>query len=669
MPDDRFDALLRLLEQHEGITDELAFFTADTHAPLPLDVIEARSETLAGRLSAARSHGYRAGVDVISTIGHHAENVPNSLSGDYTFMTDMEGNVCLGTLCPNDELARAYVRDLYEIVVATGPDFIWIDDDIRLFDHIPILYGCFCDNCLSIFRQESGLTHTRESLRQGFNRESVGAALELRKAWLQHNRNTFVRLLELIEATAHGMRPDLTLGLCAGDRFFEGYDLDNWAEILSGRDKGHVMWRPGAVWFNDDNIAQLVAKAHCIGRQVSVLSDSVVSIQSEIENFPYQCLRKGTYVTGLEAASHMAAGCTGAAFNVLPIESEPLDEFEPLLDGLRNMRPFYDLLAQHLGRTRPVGIYAAWGKDAAAASHPTGGDWPGDYRQTPPGDGAAELLELGLPVAYSPEHSRVTVLSEDYPLVMDEQDIAETLSSGVYMDAQALAALNRMGYGELTGFDVERLVEEDGIEVFVDHPLNAGYAGRRRNGRQTFWRCTAGALRPTHNGSQALARMVDYTGAEISPCCLGVFENKLGGRVCVAGYCPRTFLLGLPKTSQLKSLMRWLSRDALPAYVDSYHKANLWVRETPGGGVAAVLLNRGFDPAENLTLALRADAGEIRVYGMDCTDTTTSRSGTDGHHALFVLPSIEPLGMRLITAARGAGIRDLVDGSARRRRR
>ena len=45
-------------------------------------------EVLARRMTAARALGYRAGINILSTMGHHNENLPHSLSGDYTRVTD-----------------------------------------------------------------------------------------------------------------------------------------------------------------------------------------------------------------------------------------------------------------------------------------------------------------------------------------------------------------------------------------------------------------------------------------------------------------------------------------------------------------------------------------------------------------------------------------------------
>ncbi len=44
LPENRFGELLELLEKYRGVTDEITFFTADTHAPLPLSVVKERSD-------------------------------------------------------------------------------------------------------------------------------------------------------------------------------------------------------------------------------------------------------------------------------------------------------------------------------------------------------------------------------------------------------------------------------------------------------------------------------------------------------------------------------------------------------------------------------------------------------------------------------------------------
>ena len=649
MPEQRFQELLDLFERYSGVTDEITFFTSETHPPLPLEVVETRAAVLAKRMEDVRQLGYKTGINILATFGHHNEDLPHSLSEDYTRMTDMDGNVCRGSFCPNDDRMREYIKQLYEIVASANPDYIWIDDDVRLFGHMPIIATCFCDNCLDIFADECGVSYTRESLKTAFNEGAVEEKLEMRRAWLQHNRNTIARLFELIEKTVHNLKPGMPLGFMTGDRFFEGYDFDKWARILSGPGNAEVMWRPGGGFYSDECPKGLISKSHDVGRQVAMLPGNVVSIQSEIENFPYQRLKKAAYTTALEAASHIASGCTGAAFNVLSMYDEPLDEYEPLVAKLRTTRPFLDLLVRELGRAKPQGLYTGWNKNTFVTNNIATGDWfHGDSCGTAATSNAYEILEIGIPAAYSPACAQVTALSRDTVMAMTDDEITKILSSGGYMDAAALARLNELGYAELTGFEVERFVDEDCIEQLTDDALNSSFARRERNGRQLFWKSSAGMLKPLSASTRILARAVDYSGSEIAPCCMGVFENRLGGRICVAGYYPWMFLQNLSKSSQIKSVLRWLSRDGLLAYVSSFHKINIWVRETDKDKMALTVTNAYLDTAEDVSLMLRTDKEGITVFDMTCAETKVQASDTDGVYRQFILPSIEPWQMQLI---------------------
>lgn len=638
MPENRYRDLLALFEKYKGVTDEITFFTSATHPPLPLEEIKRRCEILARRIPQARALGYRSGINVLSTMGHHNENLPNSLSGEYTRVTDIDGNVSLGSFCPNDPRFQDYVCELYRLVAAANPDYIWVDDDVRLAGHMPVGLTCFCDRCLAIFEQESGTKQTRATLKAGLFEGPAEPRLTLRKAWLAHNRATIERLLVLIERTVHGQRPGLPLGFMSGERFYEGYDFDGWARALAGPANSPVSWRPGGGFYEDSSTGGLVGKSHEIGRQVSLLPPEVVSIQSEIENFPYHRLKKAAHITVLEAASHMAAGCTGAAFNVLSGNDEPLDEFEPLVAAICDARPLFDVAAKHLGRTRPVGLFAAWNKDSWAADLGMLGQAPA-------------VWEIGLPAAYGPDGAAVTLLFTQSVATMSDDEIRKALSGAVYMDAETLDALNRRGFGELTGVTVEKALYEDCIEELTDHPLNAPFAGRQRDCRQSFYHVPGHVLKRTDAKAQTLARLVDYGGREKSATSMAVFENHLAGRIAVCGYYPWSFLHNLSKSAQMKSVMRWLSRDRLPAYVASFHKVNLWARQPSDVGLAVAMTNSSFDPAVEPVLVLLTRSEQVRVFDMRGRETVVPAGRADGPYRHFTLPTIEPWSMRVVVVA------------------
>ncbi len=641
----RFNELMGLFENNKGVTDEITFFTSGTHAPIPLDEFEARAKILKDRVEKARGLGYKAGINILTSIGHHEEDLGNSLKGSYAPMTNIDGETCCGSFCPNDENVKKYVEKIYQLTVGANPDYIWIDDDVRL-GHMPIGYGCFCDHCLEIFEKETGKKYTRETLKKAFDEGDTIEKLAIRKAWLQHNRNTFARLFELIEKTVHAASPKMPLGFMTGDRFIEGYDFDNWAKILAGPDNTPVMWRPGGGYYNDENNTGLAGKSHDIGRQVSVLPTEVLSIESEIENFPYQRLKKAENIVVLEACSHIAAGCTGAAFNVLSMYDEPLDEYGPLVERLKDSRPFFDLLASTLGRSPITGIQSFWNKDSYATGNLDKGNW------TSSGNPVVkhEFSDIGLPICYSNNGAVVTILGKDNIYATSEEKIKELLAGAVYIDAETLKELNQMGFGGLTGFKVVGSSKIDRIEKFTGNPLNGEFAGRERDNRQSFWKCTAYELEKTNDKAQVLSGLIDYTGEQVAPATMGIFENKLGGRICVAGYYPWTFMENLSKSSQAKAVFRWLSKDKLPAYVGSFHKINLWAREPSNGKIALAFTNCSFDPAKNLVLKLKTGNKTIKVYDMDCNETVINSSGPDGPYQTFVIPHVDPWQMRLVVS-------------------
>jgi hypothetical protein len=130
---------------------------------------------------------------------------------------------------------------------------------------------------------------------------------------------------------------------------------------------------------------------------------------------------------------------------------------------------------------------------------------------------------------------------------------------------------------------------------------------------------------------------------------MGIFENKLGGRVCVAGYYPWDQLQNLSKSTQIKSVMQWLSRDSLAAHIASFHRINLWVRETTPGRFAIVLLNAYGDSAEAIEIVVRTQRPTLTFHDNHGTQSTVSASATLSGQTQFTLPAIEPWGIALLS--------------------
>lgn len=651
LAENRFAAMLAFFRKQRGTTDELAFFTAGTHPPLPRAEVERRAERLARLLPRVRAEGMAAGINLLATMGHHEENLEHSLDEPWQRVVDPSGQVSRGSYCPAGDEFRGYVAGVYAVLTDAAPDFLWIDDDVRLAGHLPIGFTCFCPGCVRRFSERVGRAFDRATLVASFSTGSLEERLGWRRRWLEHNRGVLDDLFRLIEATVHGLRPELPLGFMTGDRFYEGYDFARWARTLAGPGGTSVRWRPGGGFYSDESLVGLVAKAHDVGRQVAQLPPQVAVIQSEIENFPYDLLRKSVEATVVEAATHMAAGTTGTAFNVLSQRPDPLEEYEPMLRRIREVKPFYQRLRDELGRATLCGMWPAWNRDVFAANQ-VDGSWPAGGS-----DAVGALMrsyvlgELGIPLCYAAEGAVAAVLAGPGLLALSAEELRRLFAGGVLMDVAAWRALERLGLAGWTGVRPGAGVDRDALEVLADHPLNGRFKGWSRDGRQSFWREAAYPLEALGGDRvERLATLSDYGGRDLGAS-MTAFANELGGRVVVMGYYPWSQMHHWAKSSQMKAVCAWLSQDRLPVVLESFSRVHVWARRPAPGRLACVLLNASLDPAREPSLRLAGDFQKVRWHGMDGKSRALRPVPVPGGGACRVkAPTLAPWSVSLIVA-------------------
>jgi len=642
--------LLTTLSAYRDTIEEVAFFTSATHPPLPLRTIRELAADAAHILPEFRAVGLSAGINHLSTIGHHNENLAYSLHEPWTKLTNIHGVVEEGNYCPNDPDVRQYVHDSYVALAQAKPDFIWVDDDVRLQGHGKVDQACFCDRCLAIFSAESGHSWTREKLREEFGGGTPAERLAMRKLWLSHNRRTMRELLAHIRAAVDSVDPGLPIGLMTGENFYSGFAYDEWAQALAGAQGTQVMWRPGGGFYTDDWTGGLLGKAHSVGRQVAALPAAVVDIQSEIENFPYQRLKKAASSLALEVAAYIGAGCTGAALNCVGfVDANAAQEYLPYFDAVRECHAFLDRAVAAFGRSPNAGIWQALDRDEYATVR-VDDDW-----STAPGwhgpNSLTEWAEIGLPLAYGREGASMAVLSGDSCLAFSRDELCDLLAGGVLLDGPALQRLAALGLAEDIGFEVIGVREDDTIEQLTNDPLNGPLASSQRDCRQSFkwWSQPAYLLRPLSSAARVLAEGVDYAGTSYGAVG-GVYENARGGRVAVCGYFPWSYLQTRAKTIQMKTLCRWLSRESLPALVDSYHKIALWSRRDAAGRPALLLANVSLDPATQVRILVR-NAGPLTLTRMDGREESLPPLGADGPYTVFDLPYLNAWQAALLTSS------------------
>ena len=610
MDEARLDALCALLEKRDVGVGQVSLFTAGVHTPLPLDEIERRSSLMRERMAYLRARGFSAGINILATIGHHNEDLDNCFDGPYARMTNIEGQTVHGSFCLNDDgYIRDYVAPVYRMLAEAEPDYIWIDDDIR-YGHMPIGNGCYCDHCIALLNTELGLSLSREALRERLN----GGDIPLRRAWLRQKSQAIERLFAVIGRTVRAVDERIQLGFMTGERYAEGYDFAAWARALSDGGKYQIMWRPGGGAYTDYSFDAIVEKSEQIGRQTAYLPDYVTQIQSEIENFPYQLIKKTPVSTAAEVVLHMFNGCSGAALNILPSETgEPLSLIEPHLEAISRVNPFTALIHDKLKGLKPEGIHTGWRIDSMACAH--GGEWAQSYGGAL-ADYAREIFDFGLPQAYDRDKACVTMLTAHSIDVMTDDELKKILSGGVYMDVHALDDLNARGFGAFTGFRKGQSFPVDAREMYTDISINSGFVGGLRNGRQAFHPDDSYGLIPSDKRAVSASQLVDYHMNTLADCAMGLYENALGGRVAVGGYYPFSWVSDTFKTKQLRRLFLWLSRETLPAYVETYGRLRLYAFRR-GETRLIALFNPTNQPLDDIIVGVNAGLTAGTYYTQD----------------------------------------------------
>lgn len=647
---ERLAEVLALVEEFRETVTEVAFFTGFTHPPLPLTVIEQRAETLVAVMPRFRALGVSAGINHLSTIGHLDENLANSLREPWLHLVDISGAVSKSCYCPSDPDVQAYHRRSYAALALAKPDFIWVDDDVRLESHPPsIQLACFCPRCLARFSEETGHAWTREALAAAFSGGACEERLALRRQWLAHNRGVIRDLLALAREAVDTVDPTIPLGLMTGECAYSGMDYPAWAAAMAGEQAIAVKWRPGGGFYTDDRPHDALGKAHSVGRQIGLLPESITDVQYEHENFPYQRLKKSVRLFNAEIAAAIGAGCTGVALNILSAVPTPLiEEFHPLFAAVEARKAFFDDAVTIFGRSACEGVWTACTRDHFAVMQ-ADGDWG---RGPMWGGGlwcANELAEIGLPPAYSPEGARVAVVSGDLALDFDRAAWLKLLAGGVLLDVPALTRLHELGLGEYAGFAPAGEQMPDTIEQFTADPLNGRFGGWQRDCRPSFYQEMTYFLRPTAPEAHILARCVDFTPIDLG-IVAGAYENALGGRVAVQGYYPWRSLGTLAKASQMKALLRWLSHDTLPAYVDSFVKVALWCRRDPEGCPALLVLNASMDDLEEVRLCIRDVGDHLWSPEGNGVSQGVARVGTDGVYGIYAISEMKAWEPVVLTA-------------------
>ena len=638
LTDGPFEELLALLRRHRPAVDEISLFTGYWHHLFEdPQQFAALAETLARRVEQLHAEGIAGvGINMLCTLGHLDEAWDFLPPLPFDAMVGHDGSVSRSCACPTSGEFRRYITAKYRRIAEAGPDFIWVDDDIRMHHH-GVAFGCFCERCIEAFsrRQGPGAPADRPSLVSRLNSPDAGP---LRRAWVLHNADVLDELLADLAAAIHDVDGGIDVGLMTtGPSWttYSGQALARWMATLGGR-----RVRPGGGFYDDGAPRAMIPKALDVARQCVAVPEAVTDVQYELENFPYQKLDKSVRIVLDECWLALAAGCNGVAFNCLKDLPGALEDYDDVLAAIEGERPVWEAWVEAAAGLELTGLWPATRDDWTARREVRDGQWfatgGGDYDV----QRANVLAEIGLPLTARAGAACGTVLCGRLAEIFDDEDLRRMLSGGVLMDAAALEVLWDRGLGELAGVRPGRSYDNGVYERFTGHELNGPYTGDGRDVRLSFWAAPARRLVPLSEGVADLAHMIGYDGSDCGPC-LTAFENDAGGRVATMGYAPWRRLGNSAKRSQVIALADWAARGRVPILIPRTVRVTPLIRmNADRTKMAAVLLNTAFDPTGELEILLRADVEHVDLLGPDGASSLPLRRR--GNDRVVTLGSLGP---------------------------
>ncbi len=387
---------------------------------------------------------------------------------DFTLMTDPHGNTATAVACPICPQWRGYIADVYSRYAQLRPEMLWVEDDFRLHNHLPLVWGgCFCELHMAEYSRRIGRKVNRDEFVAGILKP--GIPHPYREIWLDTARDAMVRNAEIIGDAVHRISPATRVGLmssCPHVHCAEGRD---WPGILTGLSAGNPMVsRPTLPAYTEVTPQQYLQGFVAY----SVLTANVVppdtEIYPELENYPYSRFSKSKTFTGFQLASSLAMGADGITLNLFDMMGNGILMQEGYQKALSESKKFLDgMKAMGMKVNRQSGVRVLVSTASSRTLHVAEGKvMEGPY----PGETfwATLLSVMGISWTYCVDGEptgKVVAVSGQYFRNLDENKLCRLFEDNfVIMDGEAAFTLMDMGYGRLAG-----------MSGAAWHPMESGF--------------------------------------------------------------------------------------------------------------------------------------------------------------------------------------------------
>ena len=565
---------INAIKRNIEYVDEVALFVEFAHHGYwPLDREKEHAKLLSARMNEYRKAGVKSvGINPLDTIGH-TEEAWDVLGKPYMqTMVGIDGKVSKSCLCYNTDEFIEYIIERYEILAGTGPDFIWLDDDIRVFAH-GVAGPCYCEHCIAKFNKKTGRKETFESLAKSEDET-------LNKLWYEFHVDCITELCGIIKDTIKKIDKNIQIGLMTTSLC----DSKEWFYALEA-----AKARPGGGFYNDKIPNSLAEKLFACEYQIeSICPTEIEDIQYEYENFPYADFGKSKTLTELEILFALFSGVNGVAYNALYYNNNA-----KLFDVIAKNNELWKQVVKRTKNSVVTGVYSRDGYGIGK-----------------------NFLCLSVPMTSFSKSPCAVSLDKETVSVMSDDQLKAALSKTAFVTGDGFELIEKRGFAHLCGVSTNKIYTNGVYERFTDDDINGSVKGEMRNTFVTF-----GGKRPRiatlniNKNARVLSTLYTLMEEELGPC-FTVYENELGGKVAVMTYVDCENLEYIPKRTQILNVFDYIC-GGLPLRVLSDCRIAPVIRKNADGGFLALLANMDFDACCNVQVEISTDAESCVIINRD----------------------------------------------------
>ncbi len=398
-------------------------------------------------------------------------------------MVDPYGNragLCVCPLCKN---WQEYIGGLYARYARLDASVLWVEDDFRLHNHDPLLWGgCFCEEHMRIYSRKAGKKLTREEFVSGILQP--GEPHPYRRIWLDTARDTMLSAARAIAGAVREVNGQVKIGLMSSVPQVHAAEGRDWQKLLCTLSSGQApVCRVHLPAYQEMAPWQYLIRFNLVSMLTAAFLPEGTEIYPELENYPYSLLSKSRRFTRFQLLSSLPLGVRGMTIDLYDLNGSGIVFSDGYQEMLHRVKPFLDRM-QETGAffSARLGVRVPVSQRSSYTLHTFRGE---SMEELYPGDAffAGLLPALGIPFAYTVSlrlRGETVAVSGQVLRNFAREEIASLMENNiVLLDGDALETLCDLGLGEAAGVTGIRWMAQNGGEYTYEEAA-AGRIFRER---------------------------------------------------------------------------------------------------------------------------------------------------------------------------------------------